>query len=57
MFNHNFEITISTLEKEAWILFKDVVTKFLDNVKESNHETYRTLHDRNVNKSWLPDEP
>jgi len=38
MFDSSFEATISTKEKEDWILFKEVVTKFLGNVKASYYE-------------------
>lgn len=36
MFESNFEVTIDTKEAEAWILFKEVATKFLGNVKAPN---------------------
>lgn len=38
MFDCNFEAKMTTKEKEAWISFKQVVTKFLGNVKDPNYE-------------------
>lgn len=33
-----FEAMNSTKENEAWVLFKEIVTKFLGNIKASNNE-------------------
>ena len=35
LFDVNFESTMTLNEKEAWVLFKQVVTKFLGNEKDS----------------------
>lgn len=38
MFDSNFENKMTTKEKEAWTSFKQVVTKFLGNVKDPNYK-------------------
>ena len=38
MFDSSFEVLMSTKEKEACISFKEVLTKFLGNMKASNYE-------------------
>ena len=37
MFDVNFESTMTLNEKEAWVSFKQVVTKFLGNVKDPEY--------------------
>jgi hypothetical protein len=39
MFNEDFLLTMSEVEREAWIAFKCVVTKFLENNKDSHYVT------------------
>ncbi|CAH2103098.1 unnamed protein product [Euphydryas editha] len=38
MFNSNFEVKMTTKVKEAWISFKEVIAKFLGNMKDPNYE-------------------
>jgi hypothetical protein len=33
-----FETTKKTVEREAWIAFKEVIAKFLDNYKDPNYK-------------------
>ena len=47
MFDSNFEATINEKKKEAWISFKEVVIKFLGNVKAPN---YKLIEANMINK-------
>ena len=38
MFDSNFEATMNEKENEAWISFKEVVIKFLGNMKAPNYK-------------------
>jgi hypothetical protein len=39
MFGEDFLLTMTEVEREAWIAFKSVVTKFLGNNKNPNYVT------------------
>ena len=42
MKNEVFETSITTKEKETWIVFKDAVSKFLSNSKDPNYRAIVT---------------
>lgn len=39
MFDDNFETTMTSNEKEAWVSFKQVVVKFLGNDEDTEYES------------------
>jgi hypothetical protein len=39
MFNEDFLLTMAEVEREAWIAFRSVVTKFLGNNKDPDYVT------------------
>jgi hypothetical protein len=51
MFDEYFLLTMTEVEREAWIAFSSIVTKFLGNNKDPGHVNC-CKYAREIEKSW-----
>jgi hypothetical protein len=52
-----FEKTMSSVEREAWIVLKDVISKFLGNYSDQNYKKHHKAHARQIQRIGLQHEP